>query len=136
MINFKRKKIARIEPRGFGRDTGRCTIHVTCSANNTHVCSLYCVGEDYKQLNTSSGRLGFKGTKRGTPYAAETTVGQIADYLRSRGIKSVDLILSGRGRGRYGVVNALTVGGRTLSSISDATPDIHNGCRPKKRRRV
>lgn len=84
----------------------------------------------------SAGKVGFKGPKRSTPYAAGVIVRDVAERIKMRGLKEVDVFISGVGGGREGAVRALQANGLTILSIKDVTPMPHNGCRPKKVRRV
>lgn len=84
----------------------------------------------------SAGTAGFKGTRKSTPYAATTTVKGVADYILEKGMKSLDVFVNGPGLGRDSAVRALKAAGLQIKSISDITPLPHNGCRPRKRRKV
>ena len=87
-------------------------------------------------IHKSSGLVGFKGTKRGSPYAAEVVAESIGRAAKKHGVKKVDLVRSGLGRGRNMIVKGLSVAGLQITSISDGTPRPHGGCRGKKVRRV
>lgn len=84
----------------------------------------------------SAGTAGFKGTRKSTPYAATTSVKVMADNVLERGMKSLDVFIKGPGMGRDAAVRALKAAGLQIRSISDITPIPHNGCRPRKRRKV
>lgn len=84
----------------------------------------------------SAGRAGFAGPKQSTPYAAQQVVKQIADELKDKGVKSVDVFVKGPGSGREAAVRALSVHGIQVASIKDVTPIPHNGVRSPKPRRV
>ena len=108
--------------------------HVNSSFNNTLVTIT-----DY-QGNTiawsSSGSMGFKGSRKSTPYAAQLAAEDAGKKASEHGVKIVDIEVQGPGSGRESALRALQVVGFQVNSIRDVTPIPHNGCRPKKRRRV
>ena len=85
---------------------------------------------------SSAGALGFKGSRKGTPYAAQLTAEDAIKKAQEQGIKSVDIYLNGPGAGREPAVCAVGNAGVRVNSLRDITPIPHNGCRPPKRRRV
>jgi small subunit ribosomal protein S11 len=84
----------------------------------------------------SSGSLGFRGSRKGTPFAAQQASTNAAVAARDHGLRSVDVRVSGPGSGRESAIRALAAAGIEVRSIRDVTPMPHNGCRPPKRRRV
>ena len=84
----------------------------------------------------SSGSLGFRGSRKGTPFAAQQAATGAANAARDHGLRSVDVRVSGPGSGRESAIRALAAAGVEVRSIRDVTPMPHNGCRPPKRRRV
>jgi len=108
--------------------------HVNSSFNNTLVTIT-----DY-QGNTiawsSSGSMGFKGSRKSTPYAAQMAAEDAGKKASEHGVKIVDIEVQGPGSGRESALRALQIVGFQVNSIRDVTPIPHNGCRPKKRRRV
>ena len=84
----------------------------------------------------SSGGQGFKGSRKGTPFAAQTAAHQAGQAARDHGVRSVDVRVKGPGSGRESSIRALQSTGIDIKSIKDVTPIPHNGCRPPKRRRV
>jgi small subunit ribosomal protein S11 len=84
----------------------------------------------------SSGSLGFRGSRKGTPFAAQQAAAGAAAAARDHGLRSVDVRVSGPGSGRESAIRALASAGVEVRSIRDVTPMPHNGCRPPKRRRV
>jgi small subunit ribosomal protein S11 len=84
----------------------------------------------------SSGSLGFRGSRKGTPFAAQQAAMNAANMARDHGLRSVDVRVSGPGSGRESAIRALAAAGIEVRSIRDTTPVPHNGCRPAKRRRV
>jgi len=108
--------------------------NIKCSYNNT-VVSLSDLNGNVLAWATS-GLLGFKGAKKATPYAASVVIKDIIDKAKEAGIKEVDVFVTGIGPAREAAVRALSANGLQLVSIKDVTPTPHNGCRPKKPRRV
>jgi small subunit ribosomal protein S11 len=84
----------------------------------------------------SSGSLGFRGSRKGTPFAAQQAAMTAANMAREHGLRSVEVHVSGPGSGRESAIRALAAAGLDVRSIKDTTPVPHNGCRPAKRRRV
>src|SRR2546423_11943380 len=85
---------------------------------------------------SSAGRIGFKGSRKGTPFAAQVAAQNAAQLAHEHGIRSVDVKVKGPGAGRESAIRALAASGLDIKSIKDVTPIPHNGCRPPKRRRV
>ncbi|MFC2165518.1 30S ribosomal protein S11 [Acidobacteriota bacterium] len=85
---------------------------------------------------TSSGTAGFKGARKGTPFAAQLAAKEVSSKAREFGVRYVDVRVTGPGAGRESAIRALQVGGLEIKSIRDVTPIPHNGCRVRKRRRV
>ena len=108
--------------------------HVNSSFNNTLITIT-----DY-QGNTiawsSSGSMGFKGSRKSTPYAAQLAAEDAGKKASEHGVKIVDIEVQGPGSGRESALRALQIVGFQVNSIRDVTPIPHNGCRPNKRRRV
>lgn len=84
----------------------------------------------------SSGTAGFKGSRKGTPYAAQMAAEAAARKAKEHGLRQVDVFVRGPGGGREAAIRSLQIAGLTITSIRDVTPIPHNGCRPPKRRRV
>jgi small subunit ribosomal protein S11 len=84
----------------------------------------------------SSGTAGFKGSRKGTPYAAQMAAESAAKKAKEHGLRQVDVFVRGPGGGREAAIRSLQIAGLTITSIRDVTPIPHNGCRPPKRRRV
>jgi small subunit ribosomal protein S11 len=108
--------------------------HVNASFNNT----IIAVSDPEGNILTwsSAGKNGFKGSRKGTPFAAQVAAQQCGQMARDMGVRSVDVEVKGPGGGRESAVRALQSTGITIKSIRDVTPIPHNGCRPRKRRRV
>lgn len=116
------------------RQVTRGRAYITATYNNTIVTFTDQHGNALAQ--SSAGRCGFKGPKKSTPYAAGVIVKAAAEKVRDIGLKDVDVMVRGIGSGRDGAIRALNAQGFNMLSIQDLTPIPHNGCRPKKQRRV
>jgi len=124
---FKKKKERRTVPHGL--------VHVSASFNNTQITITDPDGRVI--CNSSAGAIGFKGSRKGTPYAAQQASLAAASAARDQfGMKSVEVRVKGPGSGRESAVRALAAAGLHIVVIRDVTPIPHNGCRPPKRRRV
>ena len=122
----RRKKEKRMVPHGV--------VHVKATFNNTIVTVS---DPDGGVLTWSSaGRIGFKGSRKGTPFAAQVAGKNAGIQAREFGVRSVDVEVDGPGAGRESAIRALSASGIDVKSIRDVTPIPHNGCRPPKRRRV
>lgn len=108
--------------------------HINATFNNTIVTIADNLGNCL--CSGSAGRVGFKGTKKGTPFAAQSAAEQVGKRALEMGVKEVDVLVKGPGAGRETAIRALQGAGININSIKDVTPIPHNGCRPKKRRRV
>ncbi len=109
-------------------------VHVQASFNNTIVTFTDQQGNVLSWK--SSGSLGFRGSRKGTPFAAQQAAMNAANMARDHGVRSVEVRVSGPGSGRESAIRALSAAGIEVRSIKDVTPIPHNGCRPPKRRRV
>ncbi len=85
---------------------------------------------------SSAGRIGFKGSRKGTPFAAQLAAANAAQLAQEHGVRSLEVRVNGPGAGRESAIRALAAAGIDIRSIKDVTPIPHNGCRPRKRRRV
>ena len=108
--------------------------HIQASFNNTIVTISDPAGNVVSWK--SSGSLGFRGSRKGTPFAAQQAAMNAANAARDHGMRSLDVRVSGPGSGRESAVRALAAAGLDVRVIRDVTPIPHNGCRPPKRRRV
>jgi small subunit ribosomal protein S11 len=108
--------------------------HVKSSFNNTLVTITTTDGDVL--MRCSSGALGYKGTRKGTPYAATQIAGKLAKDMVGLGVRVVEVNMQGPGSGRDSVVRALQSSGLGISILRDVTPIPHNGTRPPKKRRV
>ena len=112
----------------------RGTAHITSSFNNTIVTITDTQGNALSWA--SAGGLGFRGSKKSTPFAAQTAAETAAKAAMEHGLKTVEVFVKGPGSGREAAIRALQTAGLEVTMIKDVTPIPHNGCRPPKRRRV
>ena len=108
--------------------------HINSSFNNTKVLISDVQGNAIAW--SSSGTMGFKGSRKATPYAAQLAAEDAGKKAPEHGMKSLDVHVQGPGSGRESALRALSAIGMNVTSIKDVTPIAHNGCRPPKRRRV
>ncbi|MDP4153246.1 MAG: 30S ribosomal protein S11 [Bacillota bacterium] len=108
--------------------------HISSTFNNTIVTITDVNGNALSWA--SSGGLGFRGSRKSTPYAAQSAAESAAKAAMEHGLKSVEVYVKGPGAGREAAIRALQAAGLEVSMIKDVTPIPHNGCRPPKRRRV
>lgn len=108
--------------------------HIKATFNNVIVTLSDVYGNTISW--SSSGKMGFKGSKKNTPFAAQMTAEAAAKEAMDVGLKKIDVYIKGVGSGRDAAVRALSTAGLEILSIKDITPLPHNGCRPPKRRRV
>jgi len=116
------------------RNIGSAVVHIQSSFNNTIISVSTVEGDVIAQ--SSSGRCGFKGSRKGTPYAAGQVAANVAREVKEMGVLKVDVRLKGPGSGRESAVRAFHMAGIAVDALSDVTPLPHNGCRPAKKRRV
>src|SRR6202453_1585275 len=109
-------------------------VHIQASFNNTIVTFTDLVGNVLAW--SSSGSLGFRGSRKGTPFAAQQASLTAANKAKESGLRTVNVEVSGPGAGRESAVRALSTAGLEVRIIKDLTPIPHNGCRPPKKRRV
>ena len=108
--------------------------HVSSSFNNTMITITDAQGNAISW--SSAGLMGFKGSRKSTPYAAQMAAEDAAKKAGEHGMKTLEVEVSGPGSGRESALRALQAAGLVITSIRDVTPIAHNGCRPRKRRRV
>jgi small subunit ribosomal protein S11 len=109
-------------------------VHIQASFNNTLVTVSDSNGNVVSW--SSSGSLGFRGSRKGTPFAAQQAAQKAAHEARDQGMRTVEVRVKGPGSGRESAIRALAGAGLEIRSIKDVTPIPHNGCRPPKKRRV
>lgn len=125
-VTGKRKKVR--------RHVTQAIVHIKTTFNNTMVTVTDLKGETL--CWASAGTCGFKGSRKSTPYAGQMAAQQAAEKAIKMGVKEVEVKVKGPGAGRESAITALQTAGLIIKSIEDVTPLPHNGCRPKKRRRV
>ncbi|KFF58398.1 30S ribosomal protein S11 [Cryobacterium sp. MLB-32] len=108
--------------------------HIKSTFNNTIVSITDTTGAVISWA--SSGQVGFKGSRKSTPFAAQLAAESAARQAQEHGMKKVDVFVKGPGSGRETAIRSLQAAGLEVGSINDVTPQAHNGCRPPKRRRV
>lgn len=122
----KRKKV--------NKSLNRGEAHISASFNNTIVTITDEAGNVISW--GSAGQQGFKGSRKSTPYAAQTAAEAAAKSAADQGLKSVEVFVKGPGNGRETAIRAIQTAGLNITSIKDVSPIPHNGCRPPKRRRI
>ncbi len=121
-----KKRIVKIDTHG--------DVHVNATFNNIIISITNKAGQVISW--SSAGKMGFRGSKKNTPYAAQTAAQDCAKVASDAGMKRADVYVKGPGSGREGAIRALNNAGIEVTSIKDVTPLPHNGCRPPKKRRV
>ena len=112
----------------------RGAVHIQSTFNNTIITITDVQGNAISWA--SAGEMGVRGSKKSTPFAAQTAAEKAAKAAQEHGLKSVEVYVKGPGSGREAAIRALQAVGLEVSMIKDVTPIAHNGCRPPKRRRV
>ncbi len=112
----------------------RGVAHIKATFNNTLVTITDAQGDVIS--SASAGNIGFKGSRKSTPFAAQRAAETAAREARKAGLREVEIMVKGPGSGRESAATALQAAGLKIVSIQDATPIPHNGCRPRKKRRV
>lgn len=125
-VKDKRKRVR--------RNVARAIAHVTASFNNTVITITDMSGETL--CWSSAGAIGYKGSRKSTPFAAQRAGESVAEKAAKFGIKEVEVRVKGPGSGRESAITALQAAGLIVRTIQDVTPLPHNGCRPRKKRRV
>ena len=121
-----KKKVVKVEPMGQA--------HISASFNNIIVTLANSTGQVISW--SSAGKMGFKGSKKNTPYAAQTAASDCAKVAYDLGLRKVKVFVKGPGAGRESAIRTINGAGIEVTEIMDVTPMPHNGCRPAKRRRV
>ncbi len=129
------KKVAKkVTKKRVKKNIERGQAHIKASFNNTIVTLTDTQGNALSW--SSAGSLGFRGSRKSTPYAAQMAAETATKAALVHGLKEVDVFVKGPGSGREAAIRALSAAGLKVISITDVTPVPHNGCRPPKRRRV
>jgi len=121
-----KKKVVKVEPMGQA--------HISASFNNIIVTLANNTGQVISW--SSAGKMGFKGSKKNTPYAAQTAAADCSKVAYDLGLRKVKVFVRGPGAGRESAIRTINGAGIEVTEIMDVTPLPHNGCRPAKRRRV
>ncbi len=116
------------------RNVGKAIAHIKASFNNTIITITDSAGQVIAW--DSAGTIGYKGSRKSTPFAAQRAADRVADKIRKMGVHELEIKVKGPGSGRESAIRALANSGIDVKTIEDATPLPHNGCRPRKRRRV
>lgn len=127
-------KVQRTRKRRVKKNIARGCAHIHSTFNNTIVTITDTQGNAISWA--SAGGLGFRGSKKSTPFAAQTAAETAAKAAMEHGLKTVEVYVKGPGAGREAAIRALQTVGLEVKLIKDVTPIPHNGCRPPKRRRV
>lgn len=126
--------MARGTKRKTRRNVARAIAHIKATFNNTLITVTDLDGDTI--CSSSAGGVGFKGSRKSTPFAAQQAANRCASAARRNGVREVEIRVKGPGSGRESAISALQAAGLRIASIEDVTPLPHNGCRPPKRRRV
>jgi small subunit ribosomal protein S11 len=130
----KERKGGQQKKRKEKKNIPHAVAHIHATFNNTIVAFSDPNGDTV--CWSSGGRIGYKGSRKGTPYAAQLAAKNAAEQAQDHGVRSVDIKVKGPGPGRESAIRAVAAAGLDIRSIRDVTPIPHNGCRPRKRRRV
>ncbi|MCF8019143.1 MAG: 30S ribosomal protein S11 [Firmicutes bacterium HGW-Firmicutes-2] len=128
------KIVKRTAKKRVKKHVDRGQAHIQSTFNNTIVTLTDAQGNTLSWA--SAGGLGFRGSRKNTPYAAQMAAETAAKAAMVHGLKTVEVMVKGPGSGREAAIRALQAAGLDVTSIKDVTPVPHNGCRPPKRRRV
>ena len=134
MAQQKGKKVTTVRRRRERKNIESGAVHIQSTINNTIVTITDTAGNAISWA--SAGELGFRGSKKSTPFAAQTAAETAAKAAMEHGLKNVEVYVKGPGAGREAAIRALQTVGLEVKMIKDVTPIPHNGCRPPKRRRV
>jgi len=126
--------MAKVKRRAVRRNVPRAIAHIKATFNNTTINITDPNGQTL--CWGSAGTIGFKGSRKSTPFAAQQTALSVAQKAQRQGVKEIEVRVKGPGSGRESAITALQAAGLEIKSIEDVTPIPHNGCRPKKKRRV
>lgn len=134
MAQQKGKKVTTVRRRRERKNIESGAVHIQSTFNNTIVTITDTAGNAISW--TSAGGLGFRGSRKSTPFAAQMAAETAAKAAMEHGLKTVGVYVKGPGPGREAAIRALQTVGLEVKMIKDVTPIPHNGCRPPKRRRV
>jgi len=126
--------MAKSAKRKVRKNVARAIVHIKATFNNTLITITDPEGNAI--CSSSAGCIGFKGSRKSTPFAAQQAAQRAANGALRNGVREVEIRVKGPGSGRESAISALQQAGLRIASIEDVTPLPHNGCRPPKRRRV
>ena len=126
--------MAKSKKRKVRRNISRAVVHIKATFNNTMVTLTDSKGDVL--FWASAGTVGFKGSRKSTPFAAQRAAEAVAEKAAKFGVREVEVSVKGPGSGRESAITALQAAGLQVRAIEDVTPLPHNGCRPPKKRRV
>ncbi len=126
--------MAKSTKRKIRKNVARAIVHIRATFNNTLITITDVDGDTL--CTSSAGCVGFKGSRKSTPFAAQQAARRAARTAMRSGVREIEIRVKGPGSGRESAISALQAAGLRISSIEDVTPLPHNGCRPPKRRRV
>ena len=126
--------MAKSGKRKVRKNVVKAIVHIKATFNNTLI--TFTDPDGNTVCSSSSGCVGFKGSRKSTPFAAQQAAQRCASVAMRNGVREVEIRVKGPGSGRESAISALQIAGLRIASIEDITPLPHNGCRPPKRRRV
>ena len=126
--------MAKARRRGVRRNVVKGIAHINASFNNTIITITDTTGEAL--CWDSAGTIGFKGSRKSTPFAAQRAAEAVAEKAKKFGVREVEVRVKGPGSGRESAITALQAAGLQIRAVEDVTPLPHDGCRPRKKRRV
>jgi len=126
--------MAKSGKRKIRKNVVRAIVHIKATFNNTLITITDVDGDAI--CSSSAGSVGFKGSRKSTPFAAQQAAQNCANAAMRNGVREVEIKVKGPGAGRESAISAMQQAGLRVTSIEDVTPLPHNGCRPPKRRRV
>ena len=126
--------MAKSARRKVRKNVAKAIVHIKATFNNTLITVTDLDGDTI--CSSSAGCVGFKGSRKSTPFAAQQAAQRCANTAKRNGVREIEIRVNGPGSGRESAISALQQAGLRIASIEDVTPLPHNGCRPPKRRRV
>jgi len=133
-----KEKVSNAKSTGATKSLKRIIVRGQAHIQSTYNNTIVTLADDKGRVLawSSAGSIGFKGTKKSTPYAASLIVKNVVEKVKKTGLKEVDVFVRGIGSGRDSAIRSLAQQGLAINSIKDTTPIPHNGCRPPKPRRI
>jgi len=126
--------VGKSQKRRVRRNVAKAIAHIKATFNNTQITITDVNGQVI--CWDSAGTIGFKGSRKSTPFAAQRAAESVAEKARKMGVRELEVRIKGPGSGRESAITALQAAGLTIRGIEDVTPLPHNGCRSRKKRRV